>query len=68
MRVEPYVQELATLMTAMRMTAFIIEGRTLIPASWMAITKGEWRDSAPSPEYRGLSAGTIKPTRNRLTT
>jgi hypothetical protein len=40
-RVEPKVQALATLMTAMRMTALKMDGRTLIPASWIAITKGE---------------------------
>lgn len=32
-RVEPKVQEFATLMTAIRMTALKIEGRTLMPAS-----------------------------------
>jgi hypothetical protein len=61
------VQELATLMTAIKMTALKIEGRTLIPASSMAMTKGEVREAPPSLEYRGLSAGTFNPTRNKLT-
>ena len=65
-RVEPKVQELATLMTEIKMTALKIEGRTLMPASWIAMTKGECRDEEPSPLYKGLSAGTINPTRKRL--
>jgi hypothetical protein len=32
-RVEPNVQEFATLMTAIRMTALKIDGKTLMPAS-----------------------------------
>jgi hypothetical protein len=66
-RVEPKVQELATLMTAMRITALKMDGSTLIPASWIAMTKGECRDVEPSPLYSGLSDGTIKPTSKRLT-
>jgi hypothetical protein len=66
-RVEPKVQEFATLMTAMRMTALKIDGRTLIPASWMAMTKGEYLEVGPSPWYASLFAGTINPMRNRLT-
>jgi hypothetical protein len=31
-------------MTAIRMTALKMDGRTLMPASWIAMTKGEWRD------------------------
>lgn len=65
--VEPKVHELATLRTEIRMTALKMEGRTLMPASWMAMTKGEWRDDDPSPVYRGLSAGTFRPMRKRLT-
>ena len=40
-RVEPKVQELATLMTEIKMTALKIEGRYWMPASSMATTKGE---------------------------
>jgi hypothetical protein len=65
--VEPKVQEFATLMTAINMTALKMEGRTLMPASWIAMTKGECREVEPSPVYKGLSAGTINPRRNRLT-
>lgn len=68
-RVEPKVQALATLMTAIRMTALKIDGRTLIPASWIAITKGEWSELAPAlPFSASLSTGTTRPTRARFTT
>lgn len=67
-RVEPKVQEFATLRTAIKMTALKIDGRTLIPASWIAMTKGDPRDSEPPLVYKGLFSGTTKPTRRRLTT
>jgi hypothetical protein len=35
------MEELPTERTDMRMTTFMIEGRTVIPASLMAMTKGE---------------------------
>ena len=40
-RVDPNVHELATLRTEIKITALKIEGRTLIPANWMAMTKGD---------------------------
>lgn len=40
-RVEPKVAELATLMTEIVMTAFMTDGRPLIPAFWIETTKGE---------------------------
>lgn len=66
--VDPKVHELATEMTAIRMTALKMEGSALMPASWMAMTKGECRDSAPGSLYCEAVAGTSKPTRRRLTT
>jgi hypothetical protein len=35
------VHELATLRTDIKITALKIDGRYLMPASWMAMTKGE---------------------------
>lgn len=66
-RVDPKVQEFATLMTEIRITALKIDGSAGIPASTMAITKGEPRDSEVGSAYRGLFAGTINPMRKRLT-
>jgi hypothetical protein len=39
--VEPKVHEFATLMTEIKMTALKMDGRALMPASWIAMTKGE---------------------------
>lgn len=66
-RVEPNVHEFATLMTEIKMTALKTDGRALTPASWIARTKGEWRDEEPSVWYKSLLYGTINPTRKRLT-
>lgn len=67
--VEPKVQELATEMTARVMTALKMEGRTLIPASWIASTKGDALVLAPeAPSSLESSERMIRPTMNRLTT
>ena len=47
-RVEPKVQELATLMTAIKMTALKIDGSTGTRAIWIAMTNGERREVEPS--------------------
>ncbi len=65
-RVEPKVQEFATLMTAIKITALKTDGSALMPASWIAMTKGDARE--PSLSNNGEFSGTIKPTINRLTT
>lgn len=69
MRVEANVQELATLMTEMVMTAFKTEGRPLTPALVMAMTKGEsFVFEFEAPRRRGSLPGTIRPRMKRLTT
>ena len=62
-RVEPKVQEFATLRTDMVMTALKTEGRPLTPAIWIASTKGDALVLAPD-EPRSLRSleGRIKPT------
>jgi hypothetical protein len=53
---EPKTAELPTDRTAMRMTAFMTDGRTSMPASSMAMTKGDALASALlSPPMRRLS-------------
>lgn len=42
------MQELATLMTEIKIMALKMDGKTLIPASWIAMTKGERRLDDPS--------------------
>ena len=37
----PYVDEFPTERTEMRMTAFMMEGTTLMPAFWTAMTNGD---------------------------
>lgn len=64
--VEANVHELATLITEIRMTALKTEGRALMPASSMAMTKGERRDSDPPELYNWLLLGTMRPMRNKL--
>lgn len=60
-RVEPKVHELATLSTETVMIALKIDGRTLILASLMAMTKGEYFVAAPDAFNKfSLSEGTIK--------
>ena len=62
-RVEPKVQEFATLRTDMVMTALKTEGRPLTPAIWIASTKGEALVSEPDePRRLGSFEGRIKPT------
>jgi hypothetical protein len=72
-RVEAYVHELATLREEMRTTALMIEGKTLMPAFWMANTKGLAFESTPTasaevPEPRSCGSvyGTLRPTMSRL--
>lgn len=68
-RVEAKVQEFATLMTEMVITALKTEGRPLTPALVMAMTKGEsFVFEFEAPRRRGSFEGTIKPRMNRLTT
>lgn len=67
-RVEPYVQELATEMTEIVMTALKTDGRPLTPASLMASTNGEALVLAPlDPKRPGLSDGRIRPSKKRET-
>ena len=47
--VEPNVHEFATLMTAIKIIALKMDGKALIPASWIAMTNGDRRDVLPSP-------------------
>ena len=63
----PYAQELATDRTAIVMQTLKIDGRALIFARFMAMTKGEALVLAPE-ELRRLSFvyGTIRPRRNKL--
>lgn len=69
MRVLPYVQEFATDMTEMVMTALKTEGRPLTPAYSMARTKGEALVFAPlEPRRSSLPLGTMMPTMRRDTT
>lgn len=64
-RVEPKVQEFATLRTDMVMTALKTEGRPLTPAIWMASTKGDALVFAPDePRRSGSLEGKIRPTMN----
>ena len=65
--VEPKVHELATLITEIKIMALKIDGSALMPASSIAMTKGERRLSAPGALNNGLLAGTMRPTRKRLT-
>ena len=60
--VDPYVQELATLITEMVMTALNTEGSPLTPAYFMARTKGDALVFAPE-EFRrsGELFGTMMP-------
>jgi hypothetical protein len=44
--VEAYVELFPTLNTEIRMTALMIDGKPLIPASWIAITNGDALRSA----------------------
>lgn len=68
-RVDPNVHELATLKTAIKMTALKIEGRTSMPASLMAMTKGELCDADAVSLVNSLVCdGMSKPTKARLTT
>ena len=68
-RVEPKVQELATLRTEMVMMELNTEGRPCTPASTMASTKGEaFVSEPPDPSSRSEFEGTIRPTMNRVTT
>ena len=69
MRVEPKVEELATEMTERVMTAFMMEGRTLILASWKARTKGEYLELAPDAlDKSGSSDLMIRPRMKSETT
>lgn len=68
-RVEPKVQEFATDRTAMVIQALKMEGRALMPAIWMAMTKGEALVLAPdASRRRSSSEGTMRPRMKRLTT
>jgi len=68
-RVEAKVQELATLMTLIVMTALKTLGKPLTPAFVMAITKGESLVfELEAPKRRGSLPGTISPRMNKLTT
>lgn len=68
-RVEPKVHELATEMTERVMTAFMMEGRTLILASWKARTKGEYLELAPDAlDKSGSSDLMIRPRMKSETT
>ena len=65
-RVDPNVHELATLITEMVMMALKMDGRTLIPARLIAMTKGEYLVLALDAFRRfGLSDGTINPRTKR---
>lgn len=66
-RVEPKVHELATLITEIKIMALKMDGSALMPASSIAMTKGERRLEGPLCWYNGLLAGTMRPTRKRLT-
>lgn len=56
------MQEFATLMTETVITTLNIDGSTLMPASLMAITYGEYFELAPTELRRlGLVYGTISP-------
>ena len=62
-RVEAKVQELATEMTEMVMTALKTDGRPLTPADLIASTNGEAAVlSFEAPRRSGESDGTIRPT------
>ena len=64
-RVDPKVHELATLMTEIVIMTLKIEGRALMPANLIAITKGEYFELAPVEFNKfGLVDGTISPRRN----
>ncbi len=66
-RVEPKVHEFATLITEMVITAFMTDGRPLIPASVIARTNGEaFVLLFDAPRSFSESDGTTKPTRKRL--
>ena len=63
------MQEFATLMTEIVITALKTEGRPLIPAAWMDRTNGEALVFAPDdPSKSGESDGKINPTIKRLMT
>lgn len=63
------MHEFATLMTEIVMMALKIDGKTLIPASLIATTKGEYFELAPDAFNRfSLSDGTINPTMKSETT
>jgi len=65
-RVEPNVDELPTDNTETRMTALKIEGRTLMLAFWIAITKGDAFMSMNDVRC-GFVYGTRRLMRNRET-
>jgi len=68
-RVDANVQELATDMTLIVMTALNTEGNPLTPAFVIAMTNGESLVlELAAPIKRGSSDATIRPRRNRLTT
>lgn len=65
-RVDAKVQEFATDMTEMVMTALKTEGKPLTPASLIARTKGEALVLLlEAPRSWSESEGTIKPTMNK---
>ena len=62
-RVAPYMEEFATLRTAIITTVFMTESRPWMPADWMAIIKGEALESTLFGEMRaGEVYGTRRPT------
>lgn len=61
-RVAPYMEELATERTAIITTAFMTESRPEIPASFMAMMKGEAFESTLLRDMSsGLVYGTVSP-------
>lgn len=67
-RVDPKVQVFATDKTEMVITALKMDGRTLMPASLMARTKGDAFELAPdAPSRRSSSEGRMVPRMKRLT-
>src|SRR6266536_1339049 len=67
-REEPKMDELPTDNTAMRITTFMIDGKTVMPAFLMEMTNGEAAASALLPDKRRVSSyGTRTPMRRRET-